>query len=148
MAIKTLEVIVRPLVLWEPAPYVVNVKHSDTLRVYASFVYSGPSKSCKLRGEIGQRTLWTDNFDSIVLQDSLSFTIGPDDTPRTYNRTVDVPITTALAAGKPYSIYAKLINGISYEEGETGSLILEDAIFVVSAEPTFSEFKIDNYTKV
>ncbi len=152
------------LALWEPAPKVVNVAHGDTLRISVEFKYSGPAKTMKLRGEIGQRR-WglygrTDIWDCLRLQDTCSFTIGPVTHPITFRSGVvgiphiDIPILVKpntggyMDGGKHYSIYAKLIDGISFTEGETGSFMQEDALFVVSAEPTFSDFKIDDYKQV
>ncbi len=138
-----------PMMTWEEAPKVENVKHGDTLRIFVSFKYSGSAKTCKLRGCIGnQGTVWPYNFDEVLWAWSPSFTIGPYDNPTICNKYVDIPITTSIATGKHYSIYAKLENGVSFTEGVTGSVSLKDAIFVVSAEPTFSEFEITNYMKV
>jgi len=132
------------MMLWEPAPKVVNVKHGDTLRILVSFKYSGPAKTGKLYGAVGQKYP-LNVFDEILKATSPSFTIPESTTPTVRTAQVDIPITTAIAAGKSYSIYAKLIDGISFKEDETGSKALEDAVFVVSAEPTFSEFKITDY---
>ncbi len=139
-----------PAMAFEPAPTVVNVRQGDTLRIRVSFKYSGPAKTCKLRGCIGNLgSAWPYSFDEILFAWSLSFTIPDSPSPRTVtDKYVDIPITTKLAAGKSYSIYAKLEDGISFQEGVTGSVALRDAVFVVSAEPTFSEFKIDDYQKV
>jgi len=138
-----------PAVAWEPAPKVVNVRHGDTLRIDVSFKYSGPAKTCKLRGVIGNlRTVWPYDFDEVIYAHSPSFTIPESTDPVIQNRSVSISIITALAAGKHYSIYAKLENGIGFKEGETGSVALRDAVFVVSAEPTFTEFKITDYKKV
>ena len=136
-----------PMMQWEPAPKVVNVSHGDTLRILVSFKYSGPAKTCKLRGCIGNLGLW-DIFDEVLWQWCPSFTIPGSTTPTTRTSQVDIPITTAIAAGKSYSIYTKLEDGISFTEGLTGSVALKDAVFVVSAEPTFSDFVITNYQKV
>jgi len=152
------------LALWEPAPKVVNIAHGDTLRMEVSFKYSGPAKTLKLRGEIGQRE-WglygrTDNWDCLRLQDTAAFTIGPDTYPATYRSgiggipRIEIPLLVKpnsggyLDGGKHYSIYSKLIDGISFTEGVTGSYMQEDALFVVSAEPAFTDFKIDDYQKV
>ncbi len=138
-----------PMMLWEPAPKVVNVRHGDTLRIFVSFKYSGPAKTVKLYGCIGNLgTTWPYAFDEVLKATSPSFTIPESTTPTTRTAQVDIPVTTAIAAGKHYSIYAKLIDGISFKEGETGSVALRDAIFVVSVEPTFTEFKITDYVKV
>jgi len=132
---------------WEPAPKVVNVRQGETLRILVSFKYSGLAKTCKLRGGIGNLGLW-DVFDEVLFAWSPSFTIPEATMPAIRTMQVDIPITTAIAAGKSYSIYAKLENGVSFIEGVTGSVALKDAVFVVSAEPTFSEFKITDYVKV
>ena len=147
MTVKTLELIISPQALWIPAPYVVNVKPGDTLRIYVSFKYSGPAKTCKLHGAVGQKSVFG-SFDEILVKSSDPFTLPQSDLPSTQTKTVDIPITPTIAAGKSYAIYAKLIDGISYEAGVTGSAALEDAVFVVSAEPTFSDFKIDSYAQV
>ena len=136
-----------PMMEWEPAPKVVTVRHGDTLRIYVSFKYSGPSKTCKLYGSVGQKYPF-DVFDEILKVTSSSFTIPESTTPATRTAQVDIAITTAIAAGKSYGIYAKLIDGISFKERVTGSVALENAIFVVSAEPTFSDFQITDYAKV
>jgi hypothetical protein len=137
-----------PMMLWEPAPKVVNVRQGDTLRILVSFKYSGPAKSCKLRGCIGNLgTVWPYVFDE-VLWAQPPLTIPESTTPILRTAQVDIVITTAIAAGKQYSIYAKLENGVAFKESETGSVALRDAIFVVSAEPIFSEFKITDYVKV
>lgn len=135
------------MVLWEPAPKVVSVGYGDTLRISISFKYSGPSKTCMLRGVIGNLGL-LDAFTDVIYAHSPSFTLPESTSPVTYNKSVDISIITALAAGKSYSIYTKLVDGISYTEGKTGSVALKDAVFVVSAEPTFTEFKITDYVKV
>lgn len=140
---------VYPAMLWEAAPKVVNLKTGDTLRISVSFKYSGPQKSLALRGVVGNLgSLWPNNFDEVLWVRSPSFTIGPDAAPKVYTRQVDVPITTALAAGKSYSIYTKLEDGVGFTEDQTGSKALRDAIFIVSVEPTFSEFSITNYEQV
>lgn len=134
---------------WEPAPKVVNLRHGDTLRIIVSFKYSGPAKTCKLRGCIGNLgTIWPYEFGEVLWKWSSSFTIPESTTPTTRTAQVDIPITTAIAAGKYYSIYAKLEDGVSFTEGVTGSVALRDAVFVVSHEPTFAEFKITDYVKV
>lgn len=135
------------MMLWEPAPKLVNVRHGDTLRILVSFKYSGSAKTCKLRGCIGNLGSW-DVFDEVLKAWSPSFTLPDLATPATVTKQVDIPITTAIAAGKNYSIYAKLEDGISFTEGKTGSVAFRDAVFVVSAEPTFSEFVITDYVKV
>jgi hypothetical protein len=132
------------MMAWEPAPKVVNVRQGDTLRILVSFKYSGTAKTCKLYGCIGNLGAF-DVFDEVLKATSPSFTLPESPSPTTFTKQVDIPITTAIAAGKSYSIYAKLIDGISFKEGETGSVALKDAVFVVSAEPTFSEFKITDY---
>jgi hypothetical protein len=138
-----------PMMLYEPAPKVVNVKQGDTLRISVSFKYSGPSKTCKLRGCIGNlRDIWPYDFAEVLVNWSTSFTLGPDTDPKAYTKYVDILITTAIAAGKSYSIYAKLEDSIGFEEDKTGSKALKDAVYVVSAEPTFTEFKITDYVKV
>jgi len=136
-----------PMHVFEPAQEVVNLAHGDTLRISYSFKYSGPQKTVKPYASIGQKS-WPSNFDEVLSVTGTSFSLSKSTTPLTYTKTIDVEITTALEGGKHYSIYVKLIDGISMEEGETGSVALEDAIFVVSAEPTFSEFKITNYAQV
>jgi len=136
-----------PVMEWETAPKVVNVRHGDTLRISVSFKYSGPSKTCKLYGSVGQKSAFN-IFDEILTATSPSFTLSESTEPKTYYRQVDIAITTAIAAGKYYGIYAKLIDGISFKERVTGSVALEGAIFVVSAEPTFSDFQITDYAKV
>lgn len=139
-----------PAVVWWPTPKVVNVKHGDALRIEVSFNYSGPAKTCKLRGEIGQKSVFN-SFDNIVSVDTLAFTLAESYTPQPYNKSVDIPILVKPAAagqlegGKYYAIAARLIDGISLEEGKTGSGALNDAIFVVTAAPTFSDFKITDY---
>jgi len=136
------------MMLWEPAPKVVNVRQGDTLRILVSFKYSGPAKSGKLRGCIGNLgTVWPYAFDEVLWAQS-PLTIPESTAPTLRIAQVDIPITTAIAAGKQYSIYAKLEDGVAFKEGETGSVALRDAIFVVSAEPIFSEFKITDYVKV
>jgi len=136
------------MMLWEAAPKVVNVQQGDTLRILVSFKYSGPAKSGKLRGCIGNLgTVWPYVFDEVLWAQS-PLTIPGSSTPTNRNAQVDILITTAIAAGKQYSIYAKLEDSIAFKEGDTGSVALRDAIFVVSAEPTFSEFKITDYVKV
>ncbi len=138
-----------PMMQWEPAPKVVNVRHGETLRILVSFKYSGPSKTLKLRGCIGNLgSVWPYSFDEVLWQWSPSFTIPDTPSPSIFTKQVDIPIATSLAAGRSYSIYAKLEDGVSFAEGVTGSVALRDAVFVVSAEPTFSEFKIDDYQKV
>ncbi|MBC8477190.1 MAG: hypothetical protein H8D49_02490 [Dehalococcoidia bacterium] len=138
-----------PQVQWEPAPKVVNVRHDDTLKILVSFKYSGPAKTLKLRGCIGNLdTIWPYDFDEVLFAWSDSFTLPKTLDPTTFNKEVDILITTAIADGKSYSIYAKLEDGISFTEGKTGSVALRDAIFVVSAEPTFTDFKIEDYQKV
>lgn len=137
------------MVAWEAAPKVVNVRHGDTLRILVSFKYSGPAKTCKLRGCIGDLgTLWPYAFDEKLWAWSPSFTVPESTTPTTRTAQVDILITTSLAAGRSYSIYTKLEDGISFTEGVTGSVALREAVFVVSAEPTFTEFKITDYAKV
>jgi hypothetical protein len=133
--------------LWQPAPKVVNLKHGDTLRISVSFKYMGPAKTCKLYGSVGQKSLF-DVFDEILSVTSATFTIPQSDVQTTQTRTVDIPITTAIAAGKYYGIYTKIIDGVSFQEGVTGSVALQDAVFVVAAEPTFSDFMITDYVKV
>lgn len=138
-----------PAMLWETAPKVVNLKTGDTLRIAVSFKYSGPQKSLVLRGCVGNLgSVWPYTFDEVLWVRSPSFTIGPDNSPKIYTKQVDVPITTVLAAGKSYSIYTKLEDGIGFTEGQTGSKALKDAVFIVSAEPVFSEFSITNYEQV
>jgi len=138
-----------PMHEWEPAPKVVNVRHTDTLRIDVSFKYSGPAKTCKLRGVIGNLgTVWPYVFDEVIYAHSPSFTIPESVDPETQDRSVSISISTELAVGTHYSIYAKLEDGISMKEGETGSVALRDAVFVVSAEPTFTEFQITDYVKV
>lgn len=138
-----------PAVAWEPAPKVVNVRHGDSLKITVSFKYSGPAKTLRLYGSIGNLgSLWPYNFDEILTGISSSFTLPESSSPATQNKEVAIPVTTAVAAGKSYSIYAKLIDGVSFQEGVTGSVALRDALFVVSAEPTFSEFQITDYVKV
>ena len=136
-----------PMHVFEPAPKVVNLAHGDTLRINFSFKYSGAQKTVKPYGCVGQKN-WPSTFDEILKVTGPSFTLSQSTTPLTYNRSIDIPITTAIAAGKHYSIYVKLINGISMKEGETGSVALENAVYIVSAEPTFAEFKITDYVKV
>lgn len=138
-----------PAHVWEPAPKVVNVRHGDTLRIDVSFKYSGPAKTCKLRGVIGNLgTVWPYGFAEVIYANSPAFTIPESTDPATQEKSVSISIITALAAGKNYSIYAKLEDGISMTEGETGSVALRDAVFVVSAEPTFTDFEITDYVKV
>lgn len=137
------------MVAWETAPKVVNVKPGDTLRITVSFKYSGLAKTCKLRGAIGNLgTSWPYSFDEVLFARSLSFTLPESPDPVTFNKQVDIPITTAITAGSSYSVYTKLEDGVSFQEGVTGSIALKDAIFVVSSEPTFSDFKIDDYRQV
>jgi hypothetical protein len=136
-----------PMMEWEPAPKVVNVRHGDTLRISVSFKYSGPSKTCKLYGSVGQKYSFS-VFDEILKATSPSFTLDESTTPKTYIKQVDIAIIEAIAAGKSYGIYAKLIDGIGFKERVTGSVALEDAIFVVSAEPTFADFEITDYAQV
>lgn len=138
-----------PAVAWEPAPKVVNVRHGDSLRITVSFKYSGPAKTAKLYGAIGNLgNLWPYTFDEILTGISAGFTLPEASSPISHTRDVTIPVTTAIAAGKGYSIYVKLIDGVSFKEGETSSVALRDAVFVVSAEPAFSEFSITDYAKV
>jgi len=134
---------------WESAPKVVNLAHGDTLKISVSFKYSGPGKPVKLYGCIGNLgTVWPYAFDEVLKATGQSFTLSESASPVTYNNTIDIPITTAIDAGKYYAIYAKLVDGISFKEDETGSVALRDAVFVVSAEPTFADFKITDYKQV
>lgn len=144
-----------PMHTFEPAPKTVTLAHGDKLRIMCSFKYSGSAKTCRLYGVIGDRRTF-DVFDEVggTEQTTPLFTLPQSSYPVTYQWQVDLPISVkpnpggVLEGSKHYSIYAKLINGISMQEGVTGSVAYENAIFVVSAQPTFSDFKIYDYKKV
>ncbi|MFC1910559.1 hypothetical protein ACFLXC_04665 [Chloroflexota bacterium] len=141
-----------PMMSYIPAPKVVNVMHGDTLRIFAQFKYSGPAKaSVKLFGAIGERR-WYDpiwgSFQPYSEASSPAFSLSESLTPVQYNKVVDVPVTSNMWTGKHYSIYAKVVNGLDYIEGQTGSAAIEDAVYLVSHEPTFSDFEIIEYNKV
>ena len=136
-----------PMHLFETAPKVINLALGDTLRISFSFRYSGPSKTVKPHGAIGGKT-WPNIFDEYVNITGPAFTLSQSVTPLSYNRSVDIPVQSPLVGGQYYHIYVKLIDGIALKEGETGSVALENAVFVVSAEPSFAGFTITDYVKV
>jgi hypothetical protein len=128
---------------WVPAPEKKNVKYTQKLRITTSFYYSGPAFDGVLYGAIGQRVVSV--FDEIVANTSpLSLPETP--TPALKTASVEVSITTALAAGKDYSIYAKIMDAA----GSTKAIsdYLENAIHVVEVKPEFTEFKITDYAVV
>jgi len=128
---------------WVPAPKTVNVKYTQKLKITASFYYSGPAFSGVLYGAIGQRTL--NVFDEIVSATSpLSLPETP--TPTAKTASVEMPVTTALAAGKNYSIYVKIRDAAGKDMAISD--YLENAIYLVEVKPEFTEFKITEYTVV
>jgi hypothetical protein len=138
-----------PAHAWEPAPKVVNVSHGDTLRIPVSFKYTGPARTVKLYGCIGNLgSVWPYVFDEVLTATAPSLSIPQSSEPITRTTQVDIPVTAAIASGRYYAIYAKLIDGVTFQEGTTGSYALKDAVFVVAAEPTFSDFAITDYVKV
>lgn len=129
---------------WVTAPKTVNVEYTDTLRITASFSYSGPDFSGIFYGAIGQNIVGV--FDEIVNNEK---SIGPYTetvTPVPKEEYIDIPITTVLAAGKDYAIYVKIM------DANRSDLVISDylsgAVHVVELVPTFTEFAITDYKVV
>ena len=125
---------------WREAPKVVNVEYEQRLRINASFSYTGPRWTGYLYGAIGSRRGWA--FDEIVRNTS-RLSLAETRTPRTFTASVDIPITTALAPGRHYSIYVKIID----EAGRDMAIspFLENAIFVVEVVPRITDLVITDY---
>lgn len=131
---------------WEVAPYVVSLTQGETLRITISFYYQGPAFSGFLYGAIGSKQLTAFNE---VIHGTTSIVLSSFATPTLVsNRSVDIPITTALAAGKDYSIYAKVQNGITPTVDATMSPYYENAIHITGIEIDFTNFQIVDYAKV
>jgi len=128
---------------WIPAPKLVNVEYTDKLKITASFYYTGPAFSGRLYGAIGQKVVTV--FDEIVAATS---PLSLPDTPTAALKTasVEIPITTALAAGKNYAIYVKIQDAANKDM--VISDYLENAVYVVEKVPTFTQFQITDYVKV
>ena len=133
----------RPRVMplgWVPAPKVVEVEHQDTLRIRASFTYVGPEFRGYFHGAIGARVGWM--FDEIVVTRE-PFSLGEHQEPTRLGFFVDIPITTALAAGHYYSIYVKIVDEAGNDMAF--SPFYENAIFVVRVEPEITDLVIEDY---
>lgn len=131
---------------WEVAPYVISLTQGETLRITVSLYYQGPAFSGSLYGAIGSKQLTAFNevihaTSSLVLPQYASPTLVS-------GKYVDIPITTALAAGKDYSIYIKVQNGITPTVDTTMSPYYENAIHITGIEIDFTSFQIANYAKV
>lgn len=128
---------------WVSAPKLVNVEYGDTLKIIASFTYTGPAFSGVLYGAIGTKTV--NIFDEIVTKTS-PLSLPKATTPTAKTASVEIPITTVLAAGKDYCIYVKIQDAAGKDV--VISDYLENAVHVVELVPTFTEFKISDYVKV
>ena len=126
---------------WVDAPKVVNVEYEDTLRIRASFTYVGPEWWGFLYGAIGTEGVFG-TFDEIVAART-EFGIGEQREPRTIRIFVDVQITTALAAGRHYSIYVKLVDEAGRDVAF--SPFYRNAIYVVKLEPEITNLVIEDY---
>jgi len=92
-------------VLWNDREVAIG----DTCRVHVAFDYQGPATSKRLYAAIGNYG-WA-GFDEILVG-STTITIPETFTWQTYERDVNIRITTAIdPARSPYDLYAK-INGV------------------------------------
>jgi len=137
---------------WEVAPYVVSLTQGETLRITVSFYYQGPAFSGFLYGAIGEKGVWNPVTGTYAFNEAIhgttSLVLSSFATPTLVsNRNIDIPITTALAAGKDYSIYAKVQNGITPTVDTTMSPYYENAIHITGIEIDFTNFEITSYGK-
>lgn len=131
---------------WVTAPKTIELTVGDKLKIYADFYYIGPIFSGKLYGAIGSKGIG-DIFNEVI-HNSISLSLPKCDSSTHFqDKYVEIPITTALAAGT-YAIYIKITNGVSLELDKTISSYYEDAVSIVGVEPTFTEFEIKDYMKV
>jgi len=133
---------------WEPAPKTVNVTAGDSLRILMSFYYSGPAFSGHLYGAIGNKAgIYPYYFDEILYA-RVVLALPEHATPHLFlDKNVDIPITTALAGGHSYAIYAKVEEGGADVDVDM-SVYLEDAVAVAGADILFSDFTIIDFNKV
>lgn len=122
-------------------PEVLQVQIGDKVRVVSRFDYVGPAVSGKLYTAIG--VSGAAGFDEI-LKNEKAISVPKTDTAKTYEESVDISITTAIAGGK-YDMYTKIreIPG-----ADIISPALNDVIEVVGVVPVFTNLKITSYVKV
>jgi len=134
---------------WVTAPKKVNVVYGDILRVYASFSYTGPKFTAVLYGAIGTPIIDAfgrkTGFDEIIFGKK-EFSLAETPTEKTITETVDIEITTALAAGHNYSLYVKIQDRAGRDL--IISNYLQDAIYVVEVRPEFKQLEIVEYKVV
>jgi hypothetical protein len=120
-------------------PGKLTVMVGDKVRVKATISYRGTALNDYFYAAIGVRGALY--FDEILnAQVAISFPQCPDWT--SFQLTVDIPITSAIAPKSNYDLYVKIVG-----HTEAGLPEVDDCIDVVGT-PEFQNFAITDYSKV
>jgi hypothetical protein len=137
LQVKSIETLMGGLGVAPPGKLTVMV--GDTVRVKATLSYRGAALSDYFYGAIGMRGAVY--FDEILnAQVPISFPQCLDWT--SFELTVDIPITSAIAPKPDYDLYVKIKGHL-----EAGLPEVDDCIDVIGA-PKFKDFAITDYSKV
>jgi len=142
--------------------YETDLPIGGICHVATKFEYQGPILTRNLYAAIGNNG--AGGFDEIC-KGQKSKTVGPDDTPKTYEVEVAIPITSAIdPAGSPYDLYAKVCHGVACMLVDAESEHLQNIITIIggyagsiiskwinkapegSKIPIPTEVKVDNNT--
>jgi len=116
--------------------YETDLPIGGTCHVATKFEYQGPSVTRNLYAAIGNND--AAGFDEIC-KGQKSKTVGPDDTPKTYEDEIAIPITSAIdPAGSPYDLYAKVCHGVACMLVDAESEHLQNVITIIGEEIDFS----------
>jgi len=109
--------------------YETDLAIGGICHVATKFEYQGPSITRNLYAAIGNNG--AAGFDEIC-KGQKSKTVGPDDTPKTYEDEVAIPITSAIdPAGSPYDLYAKVCHGVACMLVDAESEHLQNIITII-----------------
>ena len=108
----------------------IELTYGDTLRVTTAFDFRGPAGRATLYGAIGKRGAIS--FDEILMGEvSIELPESPVEFT-TYQRSVDIPITSSISPGTDYDLYCKIKENL-----EAGLPEVNDVIDIVGIPPTF-----------
>jgi hypothetical protein len=87
----------------------IQLNYGDKLRLLCTFQHKGAAYSgAKIHAAIGNKGAF--GFDEILWNEVTVNGIKDDVAWYNYSITIDIPITTAIQAGKSYTVYAKLMS--------------------------------------